>query len=598
MRHEVSRRLRRLYQYSGANSLISVFVFLILLPTCILIFFYYIKSSDIIEHEVTQSILETLKQADINISNKLDNVENISESIFVNKEVMDFVGTRNDTDIPLQAQQSQDLRNLFSAQVSRNDSLRVRMFISDAKMASSENVNFFPVSAIAGKDWYRDVVNLKGALYWTGVYNQAYIDDSSQNVISCARVLKNTFNYNDNDGILLVDISKSNIYSVLSAIHISRGQKLLIVDGDGRVVSSGTKRELGKVEVRGEELEYLNSGESGTKEFNENGNRVIVIYQTIGNTGWKLVDEVNRADIIKTNLIFSNISLFVIIVAFFILLVFGIFLMIIQIFNRLNRQVKKLELDIEKEGVDIIDEGAEMASYGDYIKLETYVYGMIRKVKALMEESYQSKIREREAQLTALQAQINPHFLYNTLDAVNWMAVKIDAADISFMINSLAKYFRLSLSKGKTVVSIRDELELIEVYLVIQNVRYQGTIQYLFDVDEDIRNDSILKLTLQPIIENAILHGIQKKADRRGLITVKGVKTDGDIRITITDDGVGMDTQKIESILGGEPEKREGHYGLYNVDERLKLYYGSEYGITITSEPGKGTRVEVKIKAQ
>lgn len=263
----------------------------------------------------------------------------------------------------------------------------------------------------------------------------------------------------------------------------------------------------------------------------------------------------------------------------------------------MNKQVKNLVDEIEKGGVSIIDENINNSSSGDLTRLGKNVYNMIQKVKNLMEESYQAKIREREAQLNALQAQINPHFLYNTLDSINWMAIKIDSKEISFMVNSLAKYFRLSLSKGKDIVSIKDELELINVYLTIQQVRYKGAIQFEFRVEESVGNYNIHKLTLQPIIENAIIHGIQKNKNRSGIIVIEAKKIDQDIIFTISDNGVGMNDEYIDKVLSNIPNGKEGSYGLYNVNERIKLYFGDEYGISIYSEELVGTKVEIKIKA-
>ena len=596
MRQRFLARLGRFYRQNNAKWLIILFVGLVLLPSCLMVYGYYLKSSDIIEKEVTDSILQTLKETEINVENTLDYAESISESVFVNKEVMDFVGDENNTDIPLQALETDDLRTLFASEIRSNGALKIRMFVSNAKIAASESVNFFPVSDVAGKDWYPKVVSRKGGLYWTGVYSQDYIESGSENIISCARVLKHTFNYNDNNGILLVDVKESAVYAILSGISLRKGERLYLVDEDGVVISCQDKSQLGKPAADRQEVAFLQSGGSGVTNLTKNGRKVTVIYQTISNTRWKLMDEVDRDEIVRTNLVFNNIYIFVIIITTFIFFAFGIFLMVVQIMNRLNRKIQKLESDIEKEGVDILDDSAGMRTNGDSIKLETYIYGMIRKVKDLMEETYQSKIREREAQLAALQAQINPHFLYNTLDTINWMAVRIHAQDISVMIDSLAKYFRLSLSKGKTVVSIGDELELVRVYLTIQNVRFQGAIQFQIHVEEGVEKESILKLTIQPIVENAVLHGIQKKTGRSGSIRVDAVRRGDDICLSVTDDGVGMSPEICENILSNAPQKKEGHYGLYNVNERLRLYYGKEYGITLHSEPQRGTRVDVRIK--
>jgi two-component system sensor histidine kinase YesM len=163
------------------------------------------------------------------------------------------------------------------------------------------------------------------------------------------------------------------------------------------------------------------------------------------------------------------------------------------------------------------------------------------------------------------------------------------------MVNSLAKYFRLSLSKGKSVVSIHDELELVRVYLSIQQTRYKGAIQFRFDIDEETENCKIQKLTLQPIVENAVLHGVQKNRDRRGEVVIESKKYEKEIVISITDNGGGMDQETMEHVLCCQPETGEGHYGLYNVNERIKLFFGEEYGIRLYSQVGEGTRVEVHI---
>jgi two-component system sensor histidine kinase YesM len=473
--------------------------------------------------------------------------------------------------------------------------MRIRMFVSPYKIASGEHVNFFSIEDITGMDWYKDVLGKKGAVYWTGIYSETFIDSNAQNIVSCARVLKHTYNYNDNNGVLLVDINESSIYSLLSTINIKKGN-VFIIDSAGKAISCKDKSQLGKEIVSSAELADINSNTSGVTSMTKGKEKINVIYQAIMPTGWKLVAEVGRDEIVRTNTVFNNISVFVFIIVMFIIVVFGVFLIAMHAMDEMNRQVKKLAGDIEKEGVDVIDaSGKSNYVSGDFIKLETYVYGMIGKVKNLMEDSYQSRIREREAQIKALQAQINPHFLYNTLDTINWMAVKIDAEEISFMVNSLAKYFRLSLSKGKSVVSIHDELELVRVYLSIQQTRYKGAIQFRFDIDEETENCKIQKLTLQPIVENAVLHGVQKNRDRRGEVVIESKKYEKEIVISITDNGGGMDQETMEHVLCCQPETGEGHYGLYNVNERIKLFFGEEYGIRLYSQVGEGTRVEVHI---
>lgn len=582
---------------SMSSKMFVIYLMFVLVPFCTLIYIYYLKSSDIIETQVTSSLLQTMEQSQINISNKLYNIADISEQIFMDDRVIKFVGSENDTNIPLQLDQVKEVRNMLNNFADKRYDYRIRMFVSDKKIVSSEKVNFFSVEDVNKEKWYKKVVNSKGRIVWIGTHSEKYIDIGNINVISCARVLKHSFNYDDNDGILLIDIPERNLANILSNIKLGDNNNIFIVDNYGNVISHGDKSTLGNNFLNTEEIEYINKNSSGIQKINKDGRELFLIYEEIDATGWKMIAEIDERDITKTNLIFSNISMLILISFAFVLFVSGLFLIFIYVMKSMNKQVKSLVTTIENEGVDFIDESITGANQGDLTRLEKDVFNMMQKAKNLMAESYQAKINEREAQLKALQAQINPHFLYNTLDTINWMAVKIKSEDISFMVNSLAKYFRLSLSKGKSIVSIKDELELINVYLTIQHVRFKGAIKFEFRVEKEVEDYNIHKLTLQPVVENAIIHGIQKNKDRSGLILIEARKEEEDIIFTITDNGVGMNSEVIEKVLSNLPTGKEGSYGLYNVNERIKLYFGQQYGITIHSEKGIGTKVEIKIKA-
>ncbi|WP_197081219.1 sensor histidine kinase [Gordoniibacillus kamchatkensis] len=208
---------------------------------------------------------------------------------------------------------------------------------------------------------------------------------------------------------------------------------------------------------------------------------------------------------------------------------------------------------------------------------------------------------EKEALLKALQAQINPHFLYNTLDAINWMAIRRKADDISYMIESLSKYFRFSLKNGKDIVSLEDELSLVETYLNIQKIRFGDEFAFTIRADEAAKSLLLPKLTLQPIVENALLHGIRNLRDRKGLLEIEAApEQEHTLLIRVTDNGIGMEEQAVKHMLqqdpaqGGAPGRRG--YGLFNVQERVRLYAGANSGITVTSVVGRGTTIEVRIQ--
>ena len=216
---------------------------------------------------------------------------------------------------------------------------------------------------------------------------------------------------------------------------------------------------------------------------------------------------------------------------------------------------------------------------------------MLLQLNTLIKEVYEGRIKEKEYEMKALQAQINPHFLYNTLSLINWKAIEADAEDISKITLALSTFYRTSLNKGKNVMSLSDELRNMRSYLDIQLMMHDYEFDVEFDVDESIGQYQSLNLMLQPLIENAIAHGIDVKTDGRGKLTITG-KEDGDlIVLTVADNGVGMSDEQAARIL---TEESKG-YGVRNVNERIKLYYGEQYSLQIESKIGQGTKASIRI---
>lgn len=203
------------------------------------------------------------------------------------------------------------------------------------------------------------------------------------------------------------------------------------------------------------------------------------------------------------------------------------------------------------------------------------------------------EVNLRKTELKALQAQINPHFLYNTLDSISWMCEQGKNAEAVVMVNALARLFRISISKGHELIPIRSEVQHAQSYLQIQSVRYKEQFSYHFDVEEDCTEYLCNKITLQPIIENAIYHGVNGLVDE-GHIEIR-VRADGeDVLFTVEDNGVGMEPEQIEEIFRRKPDGKSG-IGIKNVNDRLKIWFGDAYGITIESVPDEGTKVTVRM---
>jgi two-component system sensor histidine kinase YesM len=231
---------------------------------------------------------------------------------------------------------------------------------------------------------------------------------------------------------------------------------------------------------------------------------------------------------------------------------------------------------------------------------------MASRITWLLDERYRLGQETKHSEMRALQAQINPHFLYNTLDLVNCLALRRGDPAIGSAVEALSRFYRLSLSGGAETVSLSQELEHVEIYVRIQNMRFDDGISLTVDVPEELRRLPILKIVLQPLVENAILHGIREKEGWRGTVAIRawrepaGEDESGEpdvLAVEIADDGVGMESARLAELRQGV-KPAEGHgYGVRNIDRRLKIRYGPQYGLTYRSERGHGTRVTVRIPA-
>lgn len=233
-----------------------------------------------------------------------------------------------------------------------------------------------------------------------------------------------------------------------------------------------------------------------------------------------------------------------------------------------------------------------IGSWGSYN--ERSYNEMLERLYGLMEENKQNMETQRKLEIDALQMQINPHFLYNTLDAIAWMSKIKKQPEIEKLVINLAKFFRLSLHKGAKYVKISEEAELVEHFLEIEKIRFPDTIRFVNEIPESIGNYTTIKLILQPIVENSIKHGFVEK-DGIGTITLGASEEGNDVLITVSDDGCGFDVPDDFWSREINPQA-QGGYGLRNVNERIRLEYGEGYGLSVESQKGVGTKVMVRIK--
>ena len=230
--------------------------------------------------------------------------------------------------------------------------------------------------------------------------------------------------------------------------------------------------------------------------------------------------------------------------------------------------------------------------------IDTYNY-MTRKMEELMEKQAKAAEDLRIAEFNSLQAQINPHFLYNTMDMINWMALQGQTDEISHAVQSLSRFYKLTLSRKKGISTIARELEHVTIYVQLQNMRYHDSIELITDIPDELSEYQIPKLTLQPVVENSILHGILEKESKSGTIVITGWMENEDVVLLISDDGIGISPEILSTILSGNGKSQSGgtNIAVYNTHRRLQILYGNNYGLTYSSKPGEGTDVEIRFPA-
>lgn len=379
-----------------------------------------------------------------------------------------------------------------------------------------------------------------------------------------------------------LDIQFSQIANYMDDVGIGQHGYCYIADKKGDIIYH-PQQQLIYSGLKEEEYNYLKDGSHVEKD-------AIYSVRSLDNCEWKIIGVCYIDEMItnKVNHIMKTLSVIFLIVVLLTVLIIRFFS---KLFSNPARELTNAMQEFEKDTNNF--EFKSIEGTAEITSLTESFEHMVVQIKELVEKVRQEEVTLRKTELKALQAQINPHFLYNTLDAIAWLCEEERHKDAVEMVNSLAKLFRISISRGHELITIEKEMQHAKSYLKIQNFRYKNQFTYSFDVDEECLNYLCNKITLQPIIENAIYHGIDRMVDE-GKINI-GIHQKGDrIIFTVEDNGVGMTEEQCEEILHKDAGDRVG-IGIKNVNDRIKIYFGEEYGLTIQSELDEGTRVTISM---
>nr|WP_275298425.1 sensor histidine kinase [Clostridium sp. YIM B02555] len=568
------------------NRFLAVMIILIIFPIPLIGIISFINSSNMIENNHKASYLLNLQKSSELMDNNLKNTTNIMRSITSNENLRNELKSSNevteatDNYFPIQSvnvfsrifrEYTIDTTYIDSICLYDNDG---RLYYFGTKFSGATVLKNNPYDKIKEKNWYKEAIKANGKEVILG-YN--ILDEESREFsFSTVKLVRDVDTLNP-IGLMIINVKENAFTKAFPNINPdSEEGTFLVLDKNKN--NNNNNSPIVFMNRNDEDIKKIvdNSQEFNSSTLEKQGYSVSSYTNDI--TGWEIVHIIKKSQLLKDTRLIGVYTAIVCLVT----ILFALILSIV-FSNTINKPIKRLKRaisDVGKGKRDITEEFGddEIGILGNQFKV------MVKENLELNERITSSKLKQREAELKLLQAQINPHFLYNTLDSIYWLAKIKKVDDIADMAIALSDIFKLSLNKGSEITTVRNEIKQVQSYLIIQNLRYKDRFKVDIDIDDKIMDYEIIKLIIQPFIENAMIHGLEPKAGD-GEINIIGKLEGDEIVFVIEDNGIG-----VEDI-----NKFNSGYGIKNVQERIELYYGEEYGVTFESEINKGTIVTIKI---
>ena len=538
----------------------------------------------------TEYTKQLIEQVNSDIDAYISYMENISTIVVTNMDAREYL---SDTD--LEEQRETILYNRMLSQFEtilnmREDIYNIAIYgENDKVILNYGNQRINPNVNVKTMKWYEKAIKADGRRVLSSSHVQNLVYDDYKWVVTLSKAIR-TKETGEILGALLVDLNYSSITRLCQKINIGNKGYVFIIDENGEVIYH-PKQQLIYTGLRREKIAEILASKDDYFIAEVDDEEKLYTMSTSEKTGWTVVGVANINELFARKKETQKIYL-----AWTLLLLLSAFVIAVLFSDKLTKPITELRnsmKEVEKGNFD----GIKLDDSGDSEigMLHRSFNIMTDEIQNLMKDKIKNQKEKYKLELKALQSQINPHFLYNTLDSIVWMAEGGNNREVVIMTASLAKLLRQSISNEEEFVTIEQEVGYVKSYLTIQKMRYRDQLTFNIDVDPDIFSYQIIKLTLQPLVENAIYHGI-KYRDTKGTITIKGHATETDILLQIIDNGIGMDEEMLLHIF----DKRDKHgknngVAIENVNRRIKLHYGEKYGLTYKSKVNEGTIVSILI---
>ena len=580
--------------------LLLMFTFMIVVLSAVTGLYQYSVSMSHIEKELELNNQQVVDQISVSIDFLQQDIDELSTFIVLSPELQSMIAlSESDT-----AQFSHE-ENLIFNDATRylNNLVASKSYISFISIYGRNGISYYLSSdgsigipdyaTIKDTSIFECAQALKGKQFWRLLNNDVnrFITKNMRPKVASFRSLQD-FNKMSLNGFMMICVNISTIQQICTRSE-STSTGLILLDDENNIICSSGNRVFS-----GEDLDQIiavyTRGDQDHFYLDGSGSKLHMARAKTGRSAWNVISVMSydikqqqRESIWGTAFI---VTINCVIVAY--MLFFFVSNVFTKPFNKLLASMGRLQEGDFRGRVNF--------SYRDEVgRLGAGYDAMVDSIQVLINRVYKAQIKEKEAKLKRLQSQINPHFLYNTLDSIFWKARNAGDTEVSEMIYTLSKLFRQILNFGNEFTTVAKEKELVENYLLLQKERYKDKLNYIIQFDENMLEDAIPGLILQPIVENAILHGIIPK-NKEGMIMISGACYEGKIVLKVIDNGIGMEEESIAQILSATSEPSEKNqssgYALKNIMDRLQLYYEDDHSFSVVSSPGHGTTVTISLK--
>lgn len=586
MRKSLSRLINKYKRLKISAKIVIYYALVLSISLLISYFLYNTLISGKVNDEISSTSMQTLQAIDKNLEFMLNNVEQLSNLVFYDKSIQDALRDVNADEIDPQVQW---VLNKYLANIVLSGDIASSAYVfdnySNRYAMGTRAVSKLAISNIEESPVYDKIVKLQGGLMWEANSAGILENTSGTNYISLLRVI-NDVTTMKKLATLIVNVNEETIQKEFADVGKKYKSQFFIMSSKGNYIINPT------VEDRSFE-EYLIpmlENDHGYTIRNIDNRKMLISFITSKYSNWKIIGVMPINEIYKELKDASYIALIIILINSFFISFGAIYItkLVTQPLAKMQGYMKSAE-----KGEFVVIPVEEHRD-DEIIQLKKVYNRMVVEIEKLIARVKKEERIKRKNELKLIQAQIKPHFLYNTLDAISALSLMGDSKNAYEITRSLGDFYRTSLSSGNEMITVKEELDCIKNYLSILDIRYDGKYEVDYDIDSEIMDYKILKLLLQPIVENAVHHGLRNK-EGKGLLSIKGYRAGESLIFEIKDNGIGMTLVKISEVLNNSAKNAHGGFGIYSCKQRLSIYYNIDNPLRIESRPNEGTEVTVEI---